>query len=244
MRVKRPVNKQPSADQVLHRDWSPIAAVKAVITVVTQGKIAVARYRVGLIRFRQILVAGCITAVRRQHRHHPLKAVALGLFSVDVKKWRIDAQLVARQTGQALNIKRRSGDRIRANRRNTICPKNKNVSVMRLNKVVAELVHKHLVARIDCTPGNHFASMKKPTGKDVEILAERVGRGVDEKVLSLTHQSRKSKKEGDFPGHDFKNLVVLTRDHVDVIATENNELGDLSQDIWRRISGGMTNDPV
>ena len=111
MREKRPVNKQPATDQILDGNRSPVAAVEAVITVITHGEITVARHRVRLIRFRQILVAGRITAVRRSRRHHPFEAVALGLFAVDVKKWRIDAQLVARQTGQSLNVKRRSGDR-------------------------------------------------------------------------------------------------------------------------------------
>src|ERR687892_68116 len=75
MRIKRPVNKQPSADQVLHRDWSPIAAVEAVITVVTHGEITVSRHRVRLIGFRKILLARRISAVWRSHRHHPLEPV-------------------------------------------------------------------------------------------------------------------------------------------------------------------------
>src|SRR2546423_11949906 len=142
MRVKRPINKQPATDQILDGNWSPVAAVEAIITVITHGEITIARHLVGLIRFRQILVTKRITMVRRSSRHHPFEAVALGLFAVDVKKWRIDAQLVARQTGQSLYIKRRSGYRIRANRRNIIRSEDKNIPVMRLNKVVAAFIDK------------------------------------------------------------------------------------------------------
>ena len=49
-----------------------------------------------------MLVAERITAVRRSRRHYPLEPVTLGLFAVDVEKRRIDAQLIARQTGQDL----------------------------------------------------------------------------------------------------------------------------------------------
>src|SRR5215208_2589788 len=81
MREKWPVNKQPAADQILHGDWSPIPAVEAVITVIAHGEITLARHRVRLIRFREILVAGRITAVRRSSGHHPFEAVALSLFT-------------------------------------------------------------------------------------------------------------------------------------------------------------------
>src|SRR4029077_13208560 len=244
MREKRPVNKQPATDQILDGNRSPIAAVEAVITVIAHGEITVARHRVRLIRVRQIFVAGRITAVRRSRRHHPLEAVALGFFSVDVKKWRIDAQLVARQTGQSLNVKRRSGDRIRANRRNIICSEDKNVTVVRLNKVIAALINKHLVARIDRASGDNLAAMTKPAGKDVKILTKRVGRGVYEETLPLTYEARKRKKERHFFGHDLENLVVLARNHVDVIATQKNEFDDLSQNIWRRLRAWMTDNSV
>ena len=115
---------------------------------------------------------------------------------------------------------------------------------MRLNKVVTAFIDKHLVARVDRASGDNFAAMKKPTGKDVEILTKRVGRGVYEKALPLTHQSRKSKKEGYFLWHNLENLIVLTRHHVDVIATQNNEFDDLSQNIWRRLGARMTDNSV
>ena len=57
---------------------------------------------------------------------------------------------------------------------------------MRLNKVVTAFIDKHLVARVDRASGDNFAAMKKPTGKNVEILTKGVGRGVYEKALPLT----------------------------------------------------------
>src|SRR5215469_9882088 len=170
MREKRPVNEQPATDQILNRDWPPIPAIEAIITIITHGEVTVARHRERLIRFRQILVTWRITTVRRSRRHHPFEAVALSLFAVDEKKWRIDAQCVAGQACQSLNVKRGSRDRIRANRRNIICSEDKHIAIVRLNKIVAAFIDKHLIACVDRAPGDNFAAMKKPTGKDVEVL--------------------------------------------------------------------------
>ena len=115
---------------------------------------------------------------------------------------------------------------------------------MWLNKVVAELIHKHLVARVDCTSGNDFAAMKKSTREDVEVLAQGVRRRVYQKALPLKDQSRKSKKEADFSRHYFQKLVVLVGYHVDVVAALNNKLRNLSQQIRRRLGARVTDDPV
>ena len=115
---------------------------------------------------------------------------------------------------------------------------------MRLNKVVAELVHKYLVACVDCASGNDFPAMKNPTGEHVEILTQRFRRRIHQKVLLLADQSRKRKEEEHFLWHDLQNLILLARDHVDVIATQNNKLGNLLQKIWRRLHSGMTDDSV
>ena len=115
---------------------------------------------------------------------------------------------------------------------------------MWLNKVVAELVHKYLVACVDCASGNDFPAMKNPTGEDVEVLTQRLRRRIHQKVLPLAVQSRKRKEEEHFLWHDLQNLIILARDHVDVIATQNNKLGNLLQKIWRRLHGGMTDDSV
>ena len=115
---------------------------------------------------------------------------------------------------------------------------------MRFNKVVAAFIHKDLVACVDCAPGNDLAAVTNATRKNTKIMTERLGRSVHEKVLPLADQSRKSKEEEDFFGRDFKNLIILTRNHVDVIATQKNKLADLSQNIRRRCHAGMTDDSI
>src|SRR6266404_2979549 len=189
-------------------------------------------------------MAQSVSSIRRFCRHHSLKPVALCFFAIDVEKRRIDAQLIARQTGEAFDIKRRPANRVRANCRNIVCPEDKNIPVMRLNKVVAALIDKHLVARVDCASGNHLPAVTDATRHNVEIMTERFGRRVHEKVLSLADHSRKSKEEEGFFGRDFKNLIILTRDDVYVIATQNNELADLSQNIRRGVCTGMTDDSI
>ena len=115
---------------------------------------------------------------------------------------------------------------------------------MWLNKVIAELVHKHLIASVDCASGNDFAPMKNSTGENVEVLPQRIRRRVHQKVLPLKDQSRKRKKEADFSRDYFQKLVVLTGYHVDVIAAPGNKLRGLSEKIRRRLGTRVTNDPV
>src|SRR5207253_5108429 len=124
------------------------------------------------------------------------------------------------------------------------CPEHKNIAVMWLNKVVTELVHKHLVASVDCASGNDFATMKNPTGENVEVLTQRVRRRIHQKALALKDQSRKGKKQADFSRDNFQKLVVLTGYHIDVIAAPNNKLRDLSHKIRRRLGAGMTDNPI
>src|SRR5262249_39986885 len=156
----------------------------------------------------------------------------------------IDAQFVTRQTGQSLNIKRRSGDRIRANQGNIVCPEHEDITVVRLHKVVAALINKDLIACVDRTSGNNLAPVNKPAGKDVKVLTQRVGRSVYEKTLPLAYQSRKGEKESYFLGDNLENLVVLLCNHVDVIATLKNKFDDLSHHIWRRVSARMTDNSI
>src|SRR5262249_17998358 len=125
-----------------------------------------------------------------------------------------------------------------------IRPKDKNIPVVRLNKVVGAFIHEHLVARIDRTSRDNFSTMEQLAGKDVKILTERVGRGVNQKTLPLTYQSRKCEKEAFFRGYDLENLVVLSRNHVNVIATLNDKFDDLFQKVWRRLVTRTTNNSV
>src|SRR5262249_26817703 len=113
-----------------------------------------------------------------------------------------------------------------------------------LNEVVAAFIDKDLIACVDRTLGDNLAAMNNPTAKDVKVLAKRFGRGVYEETLPLAYQSRKGKEEGYFLWHDLKNLVVLARNQVDVIATQKNEFDGLSQNIWRGLAARMTDNSV
>ena len=115
---------------------------------------------------------------------------------------------------------------------------------MRFNEVVAKFVHKDLVACVYCASRNNVAAAISPTGENVEIAIERLGWRVDKKILVLADQPGKREEEEKFFLLDFKNLIILTRGNVDVIATEDNELADLSQDVWRWRAAGLTNDPI
>jgi len=65
---------------------------------------------------------------------------------------------------------------------------NKNVASMRLNKVVTELIDKHLIARIDCASGNDVAAMINAAWENIEIMAKRVRRRIDQIFLTLADQ--------------------------------------------------------
>ena len=104
--------------------------------------------------------------------------------------WRIDPQLIPWQAAQSFDVKGRPSFWIFPNPQNVICPENENVSSVRLNKVVAKLVDKDLIPRIHCAPGNNFTAMIGPPGENVEIMTERLGRRINQKVLPLTNQAR------------------------------------------------------
>src|SRR6266446_5394710 len=189
-------------------------------------------------------MAQSVSSIRRLRRHYPGETIAIRFSAIHIEKGRVDSQLIAGQTGQPLNVKWRARFRIFPNPWNMIRPKHKDITAMRLNEVVAKLVHKDLVACVDCACGNDLAAVTDATRKNVEIMTERLGGRVHEKVLPLADQSRKSKKEEDFFWHNLKNLIVFMRNHVDVIATQNNELADLLQNVRHRFCTGMTDDSI
>ena len=56
---------------------------------------------------------------------------------------------------------------------------------MRLHKVVTKLIDKHLVARIDCAFGNDITAMINAAWENIEIMAKRVRRRIDQIFLPL-----------------------------------------------------------
>src|SRR5437870_1826495 len=180
--IKRPINKQSAPNEICIRHGSPIAAVIAVVAVIAQGKIAVLRHRERTIWLRQIFTAQGVSSIRRCRRHYPSETIALGLLAIHIEKWWVNSEPITRHTGQPLNIKWRPCLRVFPNPRNMIRPKDKNIAAMRLNKVVATFIHKDLVARVDCASGNDLATVTNTARKNVEIMTERLGRGIYEKA--------------------------------------------------------------
>src|ERR1041385_7576770 len=151
-----------------------------------------------------------VSSIRRLRRHDSSETIALCFFAIHIEKRRIDPQSITRHTSQTLDVKRRAGFRVFANSRNVIRPEYKDIAATGLNKIVATLVYKDLIARVDCPSGNNLAAMTNATWRNIEIMTECLGRGVNEKVLPATDQSRKCKKEKDFLGHNLDNLIILT----------------------------------
>ena len=57
MPIKRPVNQQTTPDEVCFGHYSPVAAIVAVVTVITQSKVAILRHGERTVWLRQIFVA-------------------------------------------------------------------------------------------------------------------------------------------------------------------------------------------
>src|SRR5205807_6866665 len=86
VRVKRPINEQTATDQVHVWNRSPVAAVKAVITVIAHGEIPVARNDIFLVRPRQIIMTGRIPAIGWYRRSQQLKTLSFRFFAVVIDK--------------------------------------------------------------------------------------------------------------------------------------------------------------
>src|SRR5919106_482619 len=127
--------------------------------------------------------------------------------------------MVSGQPGQSLNVKRRPSLGILPNPGDVICPANKNVAPVRFNEVVAKLVDKHLIAGVHRPSGNNLAAPISPPRENFEIMTERLRWCINKKILLLADQSREGKKEEEFFLLDLKDLIVLTRDNIHIVAT-------------------------
>src|SRR6185437_10581832 len=65
VRVERPINQQTTPDEVFFGHRSPVAAIVAVVTVITQSKVATLRHGKRTVWLREIFVAQGIAAIRR-----------------------------------------------------------------------------------------------------------------------------------------------------------------------------------
>src|SRR5437764_13399805 len=105
---------------------------------------------------------------------------------------------------------------------------------MRFDKIVCELIHKNLIARVDRAARDHFAPAIGPSGVNIKITSQRVRRGVNEKILLMTHQSGKSEKEEKLLLLYLQDLVIHLRDHLDIISAAHNKLGNALQKVRYR----------
>src|SRR5438093_868005 len=97
--TKRPINEQSAPDEVCFRHRSPIAAVIAVVAVITHGKIAVLRHGECTTWLREIFMARSVSSIRRFRRHHSSETIALRFPAVHTEQGRVDSQLITAQTG-------------------------------------------------------------------------------------------------------------------------------------------------
>src|SRR6185295_2511747 len=104
---------------------------------------------------------------------------------------------------------RRAGFGIDSNSKDVISSKNEDVAIMRLDEVIAELVDKNLVARIDGAARNDITEFVRAARHDVEISAQCIRRCVDQKGLTLTDNAREGKKEEELLWQNLHDPVVL-----------------------------------
>src|SRR5207247_7676032 len=100
---------------------------------------------------------------------------------------------------------------------------------------VGELIHEDLVTGVDCSLRNCLTLGVVVAGKDLEVLAKGVGRRIDEEILPLTDHPGKGKKEGKLFQKNLGDLIVFSGNDIDVVASQDNELSDLAEDVRRRL---------
>ena len=115
---------------------------------------------------------------------------------------------------------------------------------MRMNKVVAELVDENLVARVDRAARDDLAAMIGVAGIDLEILPQNFRRRVDREGLVIALDARESEEKEKLPRSHILDRVLLSRDDVDVVAAEDDEIDDLFEKVRRRRGRGLTDDAV
>ena len=121
-------------------------------------------------------------------------------------------------------------------------PKNKNIGPMRSDKIIAEFVHENLIAGINVATRDHLAALTR-TACHLEIVRQgrlwSVTRCVPRSVMM-----RDQVEEKILLFYDFADRLVFGRDHVDVVAAENKEFGNLLENIGSRRRRRMADDSV
>ena len=121
---------------------------------------------------------------------------------------------------------------------------NKNVAAPGIDKIIAQLIDKDLVAGVDRAARDQFSAPAGAADKHVEIVAERFRRRINQILLTHADDARQGEEEEKFLLLDLHDLVIGARHHIDVIAAQHDELGHLPQQIRRRPAHGTTDNAV
>src|SRR5438046_3119397 len=151
---------------------------------------------------------------------------------------------VPRQTNQALDKVRCAGLRILWNHRDVLGSENKNVTRVWFHEIIAELIHEDLITSINCAACDNLPTLVASTRRHLEIVCQDSLRSVDPMRPAVGNNSRPSEEEKILLLHDFADTFIFRRNHIDIVAPENEEFGDLPQNIGSRLGAWMANDPI
>jgi hypothetical protein len=115
---------------------------------------------------------------------------------------------------------------------------------MRSDKIIAEFVHENLIAGINVATRDHLAAFVTRTACHLEIVRQGRLWSVDPMRPTVSNDARPGKEEKILLFYDFADRLVIGRDHVDVVAAENEELGNLLENIGSRRRRRMADDSV
>src|SRR5262245_15452606 len=115
---------------------------------------------------------------------------------------------------------------------------------MGINKVVAKLIDKDLVARVDGTPRDHLARMINVAGINLKILPQDFRRTINREGLVIAFDPRKREKEEKLFRSDILDGVFLSGNDVNVITAEDHKFDDLPNKVGRGRSGRMTDNAI
>src|SRR5439155_14343980 len=229
VRNEGPVNKQSASDQIPFRHRPPPAAVKTVVAVVAHRKIAVLG---NLKRFRRIghgQMPRTITSISVSPLHHSLETKAFHDLSIDEQLRRLDPQRVPRQTSQTFYVELS----LIANIGNIFRAKNEYIAAMGLDEVVTKFVHEDLVTRIDHTAGDDLAASIADSRRYPKVGSQLLRRTINPVFFVPTDDPRPGEEKEKLLTLNLQDLVVYPRNHLEVAAPANDELGDLLENIWR-----------
>ena len=244
--VERPVNEKAAPHQILLRHRSPVAAVVAVVAVISHGEVGMNRHDKGPIGRGQEIAAEAVPSIGILGPDDPLKTVGVlpSRAVIDEQAWRLNTERVPGQAGQPLNVERLTGFRVSLDARDIIRAENKNVAPTRLDDVVGELVDKNLVARVDGAARDHLVFVVTPAGKNVEIGPQGLGRRINQECLVLQDHARKREEEEKLFRGDLQNLVLLRGNNVDVIASAGDKIEGSPHQVRRRTFARITDNAV